>query len=674
MATQGARTIQQKMPPTQSDGALRQALTDLENLLVSGDAQAALVTLPDLLAGHPHSPDLYHLLGIALAALGQVDDALAAYAVAHQLAPGRADILSNRAVAFKQAGRLGQALEALDEAVARAPDFADALYNRANILKDLRRLDEAVSGYDRVLALQPGYAEAWNNRSVAMFERGDMEEALRCAGRAVELAPGDANAHYNRGLALRKSGHLVDAVAAYRAALAVQPDYTRAHVGKLFLEACMCHWEERDAGLASGPTGLSGLAIDPFPLLALEDRPDHHHLRAQRWTRSNWGKVARAHIAPRMTREKLKIGYFSADFHDHATMQLMARLFALHDRTRFEIHGFSFGPPSTDKFRREAVTAMDCFHDIRALDDSSAAAFARAQGIDVAVDLKGHTQGARTGIFAHGAAPVQVAYLGYPGTTGAAFMDFLIADEKVIPPTARQHYSERIVFLPNSYLATDNTRPVDPVSGGRAGHGLPEQGFVFCSFNNTHKISSAEFDCWMRLLATVEGSVLWLLRDNEAAVTNLRREASRRGISPHRLVFADRVTSREHLARHVLADLCLDSFNYNAHTTAVDCLWAGVPILTAPGVGFASRVAASLLQSLDMPELIATDRVDYERRALSLARSPEVLGELKTRLQANGRTSALFDTERLTRDLEAAYLAMHDDVQTKGVGDLYIGH
>lgn len=665
--------IHEKMMTRHPDGsALKRAVDQLQGLLIAGDAHQALLLLPDLLAHHPQSADLYHLLGVALAALGQYDDACAAYSVARQFAPRRADILSNHAVALKQAGQLPQALAPLDEAIAISPKFTDALYNRANILKDLRRLEEAVASYDRVIKLQPDYAEAWNNRSVALFELGDVAGARQSAERALALGPDDANAHYNRGLALRREGRLDEAVEAYRAALSAEPDYTRAGTGKLFLDACMCQWSEREADLATAPTGLSGTAIDPFPLLALEDRPDRHRIRAERWTAANWARTTRAPIPAQATQGKLRIGYFSADFHDHATMHLMARLFALHDRTRFEIHGYSFGPPSQDSFRQSAIAAMDGFHEVRAMDDATVAALARSHGLDIAVDLKGHTQGARTGIFAHGAAPVQVAYLGYPGTTGAAFIDFLIADDTVIPPEMRAHYSERLVFLPDSYLATDNTRPIGPATGGRAAHGLPQDGLVFCSFNNNHKISSAEFDCWMRLLHDVDGSVLWLLRDNAWAGANLQREAAKRGIDPERLVFADRVTSDQHLARHALADLCLDSFNYNAHTTAVDCLWAGVPIVTTPGAGFASRVASSLLRSIDLPELIATDREDYERLALKLARSPGTLADLRQRLQANRTSAALFDTGRLTRHLETAFVMMHEAGLSQTSGDLRV--
>lgn len=638
----------------------RGAIAQLEASIVAGRPQEALRIAPSLLSAYPESGDLYHLLGVALAALGQLDDALAAYSVAIQFRPERADILSNCAVTLKQAGRPVKALELLDKAIAKDAGLADAHYNRANILADLRSLEDAVTSYDRAIAARPDHAQAWNNRSVSLFQLGRVAEALSSADRAIELAPNDANAHYNRALALRKHGQLDLAIDAYQTAVRLQPEFTRARVGKMFLDACMCRWEDREGDLARGPTGLTGAAIDPFPLLALEDRPDRHRTRAERWVKANWEHIERTPIPHQNGGAKLKIGYFSADFHDHATMHLMGRLFALHDRTKFEIHGFSFGPPSNDPFRIAATDGMDAFHEVRHMNDAAAAALARQQGIDIAIDLKGHTQGARTGIFAHGAAPVQAAYLGYPGTTGAGFIDFLIADEIVIPPAQRHHYSERIVFLPDNYLATDNSRIVAEENGGRAAHGLPESGFVFCSFNNSYKISAAEFDCWMRLLDAVDGSVLWLLRDNEWAPENLRIEAAKRGIDPMRLIFAPRTTSHAHLSRHGLADLCLDSFNCNAHTTAVDSLWAGVPLLTTGGEGFAARVAESLLRAIELPGLVAEDRADYERRALMLARSPEKLAELRDCLHRKRYTAALFDTERKARHLDAAFLLMHE--------------
>ncbi len=354
---------------------------------------------------------------------------------------------------------------------------------------------------------------------------------------------------------------------------------------------------------------------------------------------------------------KLRIGYFSADFRNHAMMHLTAGLFERHDRSRFEVHLFSFGEPSQDEMRARAIAAADGFHDVDNLDDAQIAAEAARARIDIAVDLMGYTRGSRPEIFVRRIAPIQVSYLGFPGSLGADFMDYIIADHWIAPQDA--HFTEKVIRLPHTYLATDNTRIIASRAFGRGELGLPQHGFVFCCFNNSYKISPAEFDIWMRLLGKVEGSVFWLLKDNEQAAANLAREAASRGIDPRRLVFAPRMAHADHLARHRAADLFLDTFNYNAHTTAADALWTGLPLVTKSGRSFAARVAGSLLHAIGLPELVTESEADYERLALDLATDPARLAAVKTKLAANRLTTPLFDTGAATRAFEDAYDAMH---------------
>ena len=365
-----------------------------------------------------------------------------------------------------------------------------------------------------------------------------------------------------------------------------------------------------------------------------------------------------APIPRRSPRDKIRIGYFSADFRRHAVSYLVADLFERHDRGKFEVLGFSFGADKDDMTDRIAAS-MDRFVDVLSLSDRDVVELCRELELDIAVDLMGLTRHHRPGIFAQRAAPIQVNYLGYPGTMGADYIDYLIADSTLIPESAQHHYTEKIVYLPDSYQANDSRRPISAKPCTRAAEGLPENAFVFCCFNAANKIAPPVFDLWMRILAQVPGSVLWLLEDLPLATANLRKEAARRGIAPERLIVARPLPLAEHLARERLAGLFLDTFPYGAHTTASDALWVGVPVLTRIGETFASRVAASLLRAIDLPELITTTPAEYEALAIELALNPERLRGLREKLARNRLTTPLFDTAAFTRHIESAYTAIY---------------
>lgn len=360
----------------------------------------------------------------------------------------------------------------------------------------------------------------------------------------------------------------------------------------------------------------------------------------------------------RYSHDRIRIAYLSADFHLHATAHLMAELFERHDRERFEVSAWSFGPETGDAMRDRLRRAFEHFNDVRDVSDEGVASRLRAAEIDIAVDLKGYSKGCRPAIFARRVAPVQVNYLVYPGTTGAEYMDYIIGDAEVIPEEHEAYFSEQVVRLPDSYQVNDTKRVIAEHVPSRAAAGLPESGFVFCCFNNSYKITPEVFDVWMRLLQQVEGSVLWLLQDNTVASRNLKLEASARGVDPKRLVFAPRRPPPDHLARHRLADLFLDTLPCNAHTTASDALWAGLPVLTCRGHFFVGRVAASLMRAIGLPELIVDDLAGYEAVALRLAQRPGELAALKSRLAKNRMTHPLFDIDRYRLHLESAYATM----------------
>jgi predicted O-linked N-acetylglucosamine transferase (SPINDLY family) len=406
-------------------------------------------------------------------------------------------------------------------------------------------------------------------------------------------------------------------------------------------------------------------ATPPFPLLAMPTSPAAERTAAEVWVEHKH----RVHaflpaISRHPRRDRIRIGYFSANLHEHAVARLLAGVFERHDRSRFEVTAFSFGPDTGDPMRRRLSAAFDEFVDVRAQSDGDVAALARRHGIDIAVDLMGFTQDARTNIFAHGAAPIQVNFLGYPGTMGAGFMDYLIADATLVPETSRQHYAEAIAYLPHSFQPNDTKRAIADRAFRREELGLPHSGFVFCCFNNSYKITPRTFDRWMRIVDRVSGSVLWLSEDNALATDNLRKEAERRGVRADRLVFAPFMpVTTEHMARYRMADLFLDTLPYNAHTTASDALWAGLPVLTCAGDTFAGRVAASLLNAVGLPELVTRTPDEYERLAIDLATHRDKLGRIRQALAANRQTAPLFDTGLFARHLEAAYTAMHERYQ-----------
>lgn len=405
----------------------------------------------------------------------------------------------------------------------------------------------------------------------------------------------------------------------------------------------------------------------PFELLSLTDSPELHRRASQIYADRRFKKQdALGPIVKRVPDGKIRIGYYSADFHNHATAYLITELFEKRDTSRFQLFGFSFGPETKDEMRRRLTAAFDQFIDVREMSDRDVAKLSRELGIDIAVDLKGYTTDARTGIFAERAAPIQVNYLGYPSTMGVDYIDYIIADKTIIPVEQQANYSEEVVYLPHSYQVNDSRRRISDRQFTKEELGLAEKGFVFCCFNNNYKILPTTFDGWMRILQTVEGSVLWLLEDNATAAANLRKEAERRGVENSRLVFARRMPLDEHLARHRHADLFIDTLPCNAHTTASDALWAGLPVLTCTGQSFASRVAASLLNAIDMPELITSTQEEYEAKAIDLATHPDKLRAIKNRLEQNRLTTPLFDTKLFARHIEAAYEAMYDRYQAGG--------
>ncbi len=590
---------------------------------------------------------------------GELAQAESMYRAVLEGDPGNSDALHLIGVIEHQRHRHLQALELIDKAIEISPRNPYCHVNRGLALLALKRSEEAVKSFDEAIRLKPDHAEAFHGRGDALRERGRFEEALVSYDEAIRLKNGHAEVLHNRGSALLQLGRPAEALASYEAALRLKPGHAFWPGVVASIRARICQWNGLDEQVAHIVDGiLRGEPLSlPFPLLALVDDPRVHLLVARRWVREEaLNSGSSGPIVGRRRGRRIHIAYLSADYHDHATSHLAAGLFESHDRERFEITALSFGPDQGDATRQRVRGAFDRFEDVRASSDVQIARRCRELGVDIAVDLKGYTQDSRPGIFAERCAPVQIQWLGYPGTMAASFIDYIVADRTLIGEADLVHYTEKVIWLPDSYQVNDRRRPIADQVFTREACGLPGTGFVFCCFNNNYKILPQTFDVWMRLLRRVPGSVLWLLEDNETAGRHLRAEAAARGVDPTRLVFARRMPLAEHLARHCLADLFVDTWPYNAHTTASDALWAGLPVLTRSGRSFASRVAASLLRAVGLPELITHSDEEYEELAVALAGQPARLRALKEKLWAQRLTHPLFDCERFTRHLESAYV------------------
>lgn len=655
-----------------------------------GNRDAAIVQYRRALALRPDDAEILNSLATGLYERGDYDEAITHYRRCLALRPATAEGHCNLAMALFSRAEIDEAIEQYRCALELKPDFTQALNNLGNALLARGDHDEAIAHYRRALELSPEAAESYCNIGFALNELGNAPEAIGYCQEALARRPDFAEAHNNLANALYACGREDEAIAHYRQAIACKPQLPEPHyslanalngkglVGEAitsierfvalrptfveaqaqlaYLKTQAGDWSEyandEAALLALVRQGVPGIA--PFmPLSRAGAAPADQLLCARKYgERFAAIKPAFAH-QPRASGQRIRLGYLSQDFREHAVAHLLAELIERHDRSAFEIVAYSFGADDGSDIRRRLASAFDRFVDLTALSDDVAAERIHADGIDVLLDVNAYSGRPRTRIAALRPAPVQVNFLGYPSTMGVDFIDYIIVDSFIVPSDQQPFFSERLVQLPYCYQPSDTTRSLAP-SASRAASGLPAQGFVFCSFNNSYKINPAVFDVWMRLLRAVPGSVLWLLGSNTLVADNLRREARARGVAPERLVFAPRLPQAEHLGRHRLADLFLDTFPYNAHTTASDALWAGLPLLTLAGTTFPGRVAASLLHAIGLSELVTASPAEYEQRALQLARDPGQLLQLRHRLAEGRSWMPLFDMARYTRDLESA--------------------
>jgi predicted O-linked N-acetylglucosamine transferase (SPINDLY family) len=578
-----------------------------------------------------------------------------------RLNPQSPEALFFRGCALERLGRSGEALACFDAALALRPNFVDAQLSRAGSLKNLGRRAEALETIGIVLLLNPSNATALIDQGLILADLGRIEDALAAFDKAIAAAPTLPQPMLHRAALLAGLKRYEEAARLVEAALKLDANipYARGHLCSYRMSICdWRHFEEDKKSIAHG-LGEGKRVVNPFINVQLSESAADQLQCARIWAAHETpASVHPLWRGERYSHGKIRIAYVSADFHAHATSALMAGVFEQHDRNRFETVAISFGPDDRSEMRNRVTAAFDRFVDVRDRSEADIARMLKSMEIDIAVDLKGYTKDNRARIFAFRPAPIQVSYLGYPGTMGAPYIDYILADRIVIPAEQRPYYDERAVYLPDTYQCNDVKRPLPPPSLSRASAGLPETAFIYCCFNNNYKITPAIFALWMRILRSVDGSVLWLFEDNPQALANLRREAQAAGVAADRIIAAPRTSGAEHLARHHLADVFLDTLPYGAHTTASDALWMGLPVLTTLGPTFASRVAASLLHGAGLPEMVAQSLQEYEQTAVRLAGEPSTLASLKAKLVHNREICALFDTTRFVRNLEAAYIAM----------------
>ncbi|HKA38790.1 MAG TPA: tetratricopeptide repeat protein [Burkholderiales bacterium] len=611
------------------------------------------------LRSDPRDAEAAYLLGSSLLFQDRYPEAVAPLREAYRDVP-RKGVGHRLGFCYLALGDLTNAETVLEREVKAYPDLVNARNALGIALVRQARVEEALAVFLEAAKLDPHSLEANSNVGNVLGDLGRYDEAIPYLQGALAMQPGLADTHFNLGVALQSLKRHDEAIGSLRNALELAPRsaYTLSYL--LWNEMSTCSWRELNARMDALRSQLPEVPAAPFTFLAVSHSAEEQRDCATLHVREKIpARPAPLWQEARYRHKKIRLAYLSADFREHPVAQLTAGLFERHDRARFEVFGISYGPDDRSAMRRRLTQGFDRFVDVLRLSDAGAAGAVRELEADIAIDLQGHTTGSRPGILAHRPAPVQVSYLGYPGTSGADFIDYVIADAFVVPAEQERFFSEQIVHLPDCFQVNDQQR-VSPASAPtRAAEGLPEIGFVFCCFNNSYKLNPWMFDIWMRLLREVPGSVLWLREESAMAGRNLRNEARARAVDPARIVFARRLPAlADHLARHRLADLFLDTLPYNAHTTASDALAAGLPLLTCAGSAYAGRVAGSLLRTIGLPELITGSLKDYEALALKLARDSRLHRELRSRLERNLATSPLFDTDRFRRHIEAAYTTM----------------
>ena len=555
------------------------------------------------------------------------------------------------------------ALDFINKAIKINPNFAEAYNEQGNALNELKKLEEAIKSYNNAININPEYADAYYNKGLVFHELKKLESAVQNYDKAIKINPKHIMSHNNKGFALQQLKKVDASLKSYNEAYKINPNFNFLFGKLIHTKNKLCKWETFDEDMNSLKEKLNKnkVASLPFSILSLYDSPLLQRKTSEMYIKETFPKknISKP-ITKSLANKKIRLGYYSADFYNHAMSYLLAKLFELHDKSKFEIIAFSFSPERDDEMSKRISNAFDQFIKVNFKTDKEISELSRELKIDIAIDLMCFTTNSRTGIFSEKCAPIQINYLGYPGTSGANFIDYIIADKNLIPKENQKYYSENIIYLPNTYQVRDSTQKISNKIFTKDELGLPKNSFVFCCFNQNYKITPSVFDIWMRLIKKVEKSVLWLIKDNDVAVYNLKKEAEKRGVKSDRIIFAKHMPISEHLARHKIADLFVDTFPYTAHTTCSDALWSGLPVITRTGQSFASRVAGSLLNAVNLKELITKTEKEYEDLILELAKNPKKLKEIKNKLKKNRLKEPLFNSKLYTKKIESAYKKIYE--------------
>ena len=655
----------------------------------------------DLLKVYPNENDLYNIQGASNAALGKFDKAIICFENILKIDPDSEKAYFNIAVMYDKLASPKNALKNYKNAIKIKPDYADAQNNMGSAYKELGDLDRALNAYQKAAKIQPNHSFAYNNMGNIYMTRKSFEKALKAFKMAIFINPNYADAYNSIGeiylnkknitkshkafekvlqlnpnhvKGLLNMGNLYDSTAEYEKSIQLyskasmnDPENNELLALKTTQQAYICDIDEiKNHNSKIKYAYTNKYHVRPLDSFARDDEPKRHQLRAISYTNKYYRENRYLKLSNSENKSKrIKLGYISSDFKEHAVSYLIAKVIETHNSDKFKLFGYSISSSKLDKMGERTRKAFDVFREVNKFSDKEIALKIQKDKIDILINLNGYTKDARTGIFTYKPAKIQINFLGFPGTMGAEFIDYIIADSVVIPDRFNNLYSEKIIRLPHSYMPTDNTREISNRPFTRKEMGLPTKGLVFCCFNNSYKISVNEFDIWMRVLSKIENSVLWLKVGNELAKKNIRIAAEKRGVDPSRIIFAEFLKMEDHLARYALADVFLDTFNFNGHTTSADALWAGTPLITKLGKSFASRVAGSLLTALGLTELITNTEKEYEALIIQLANNPLELEKIKEKLKKNLISNNLFDTEKYTFNLEKAYRKAYENY-TKG--------
>jgi len=621
----------------------------------------ALINFEKAISIKPDYAQAYMNSGLALVELGLFDQAFESYESALEIKPDYAEALSNKGNLLLQLKSFQDALECYNKAIQITPNYAKAHYNKGNALNSLKLPEQAIQSFDRAITFDPNLVQAFCNRGVSFKELNQFENALHSFHQALLLNQNDADVHFNLGHTYEQIRQFGMALNHFHTVLEINSETELdCHGPQMFIHMRSCNWEYLPPAIdrviewvvdKKRPTEL-------LPLLAVTDDLNFLKTAGQLYINKNYPPIEnKFSIKNTNTNERIAIGYFSSDFNNHAVSYLISEIFELHDRTLFEVHAFMLGHKKNDDITNRIISAVDYFWDCQSMDDAAIVPFAREKNLQIAIDLNGPTEGCRMNVFAQRIAPNQINYLGFPSSSQASYHDFIIADQYLIPEELAGFYCEKVIYLP-CFQANDRTRKASAKVQSRNQLNLPENAFIFCCFNNTYKITPSQFECWMRILNKVENSILWLISDSKNTENNLRAKAEKLGVSIDRLVFAERMPYGDYLESYKCADLFLDTFPFNAGTTASDALWMGLPLITFSGKSFASRMAGSLLQAVNLPEMIAPSMDAYENLAVELATNLKKLLQIKNNLIANRDKCLLFDSLNFTRSLEESFIKL----------------